>query len=366
MSIDRVKSLAIYSNLPSGGANEIQKLNIVFLKQRTAILTISDRDVHPKNLISYLYTCTILLPKLHRSLAASFTNKARTLIAYHSWLTKSPHILRYVSGPKVYVCQELMREYYDPIHIANQTFKERIVNLIRLPIKIIDRNNLKSKNLTVISNSNFSKKMIDQAYNVSSKVIYPGINTMLYESKMNVNKRNQIISVGAINKLKGYEFIIRVVSKIDSTHRPTLVIIGNGVDRQYLSKLQKLALHLDVEMKVYLNVTRKFLIMEYHRSKLFIYSPLNEPFGIVVEEAMASSLPLVVYRYGGGYSEILDDRNGLIIDNLNPEYWASSIENLMTNENLQTKYANYNSTYVRKYFDQKKMNNDLWDITNHL
>ncbi|PIR99145.1 hypothetical protein COT87_00930 [Candidatus Collierbacteria bacterium CG10_big_fil_rev_8_21_14_0_10_44_9] len=253
-----------------------------------------------------------------------------------------------------------MREYFDSEHISIQTIKEKITNILRLPIKYIDKQNLQSKNLIVIANSLFSKNMIDKYYGVSSKVIYPGIDTSLYKVKGQIKKRNQIISVGAINKLKGYNFILHVISKINKSIRPKLVIVGNGADIEYLISLKKLASKLDVLLDCKINLSRSLLIKEYLMSKLFIYAPVNEPFGIVVEEAMAAGLPLVVYQNGGGYAEILSKKNGLIINNLSTEKWANQIEKLLGNQKLLEQYGKYNVSYVSKKYTAKIMNDNLW------
>lgn len=255
-----------------------------------------------------------------------------------------------------------MREYFDPQHISTQNIKEKIINIIKLPIKYIDKQNLRSRHLTIIANSFFSKNMIDNYYGVSSKVIYPGIDTFAFKQNVSVKKKNQIISVGAINKLKGYEFILQVVSKINKSLRPKLVIVGNGADVKYLINLKELARKLNVSIDCKTNISKALLINEYLKSKLFIYAPINEPFGIVVEEAMAARLPLVVYKKGGGYIEILSENNGLIINNLNIEKWAKQVENLLGNQKLLEKYGKYNMSYVNKNYTAEIMNNNLWKI----
>ena len=47
---------------------------------------------------------------------------------------------------------------------------------------------------------------------------------------------NQILSLGSINSIKGYEFIINSISLIKKDVRPNLLIIGNSVDKLFLQK----------------------------------------------------------------------------------------------------------------------------------
>jgi glycosyltransferase involved in cell wall biosynthesis len=243
-----------------------------------------------------------------------------------------------------------------------QNIKEKLINLLKISIMYIDKRNVKSEGLTIISNSEFSKKSIDKAYKVDSLVIYPGINVKEFIRNTSIKKRNQILSVGAINKLKGYEFIIEVVSKIEKELRPDLVIVGNGGGREYLAKIKKLAKTLHVNLKVKINITRPLLIEEYLASKLFIYAPINEPFGIVVEEAMAAGLPVVGAKNGGGYSEILSNDNGALIDSSDSQLWAKKLSTILRDNAILRKIGQYNFKYVQKYYTDKIMNDNLWKV----
>lgn len=359
--MSRLKTkIAVYSNLPSGGAAELAKLNYIFLKKYADITYLSDAEVKPQNLLEYIYDCIYILPKLHKSLSQKITRGVKYVVVYHSWLTKSPHLLRYTSKKKIYICQELMREFYDQKHLDNQSIKEKLINLIRLPIKYIDRKNLKSSNLKVIVNSYFSKSLVDKYYGVKSSVIYPGIEVSLFANLPVLKKRNQIISVGAINKLKGFEFLVHVVSKISASKRPTLVLVGNGGNKQYIAFLNRLAEKLEVKISIKLNLTKPQLVREYLKSKLFMYAPINEPFGVVVQEAMAARLPLVVHKAGGGYAEILSNKNGLIMKSRDPEEWSSESEALLSDNKKLEKYGQYNLQHVTKQYTSDIMNNNLW------
>lgn len=360
------KNIAIYSNLPTGGARELYILNNLFLQKKSKVKIVSDQDIVPKNFLDYIRICLFYLPRVHKIIANNISKNSDILVAHHSWLTKSPHVLRYFTKPKIYICQELMREYYDPKHIARQTMKERIINILRLPIKYIDKRNLKVLNLTVIVNSKFSKKVIDKCYQISSILVYPGVDTLLFQQDTNLKKNNQIISVGAINKLKGYEHVIRVISRINRNIRPKLVIVGNGSDQKYVLELRQLALNLEVILDLKINLSKPKLVKEYLKSKLFIYAPINEPFGIVVEEAMAAKLPLAVYKFGGGYMEILTNKNGLIFNSLNLSKWAYEIEKLLRDEKLQEKIGTYNFQYVNSKYTSEIMNRKIWNVIQSL
>jgi glycosyltransferase involved in cell wall biosynthesis len=255
-----------------------------------------------------------------------------------------------------------MREYYDIEHIRRQSIKEKLINIIRLPIKWLDNYNVKSPNTTIIANSNFSKTMIKNAYGLNSVVVYPGINTKKYLKTTNINKINQVICVSAINALKNQDFIVDVLANTPEINRPTLLLLGNGSDKAYLSKIIYKCKLLKVKLKIKINVSENEKIRELQKSKIFIYAPVNEPFGLVVEEAIASGLPLLVYKHGGGYIEIVSNNNGIVMNNLDAELWGSVLNKLLADDERQVEFSEYNRKYAEEKLDSEYMNEEILRI----
>lgn len=355
------KKIYIYENLPSGGAKNLYFKHRKYLSKHFIVEHITDK-FKPKNLANYLVGSTIYLSWKHKKTSNNLNSKY-IFIAYHSWLTKSPHILRFFTGKKAYICQEPMREYYDKQHISKQSIKEKTINILRLPIKWLDRKNVQSADL-IISNSRFSQKAIQSAYGKKSTIVYPGVDLEKYLTQP-IIKKNQVISVGSINKLKRFDFIIKTLSNISEKHRPKLLIVGNGFDKKYKHKLEKDSRDKNVKLKILVNISSNQLRKEYLQSKLFIYAPINEPFGIVVLEAMVNGLPVVSYRRGGGYAEILSNKNGALIENLNAEHWAKQITELLIDKKKIKKIGEKNRQYVKE-FSMEKMNKQIYKLIKSL
>lgn len=363
MSTNNLK-IAVYENLPTGGAKSLYEENLKFLKNKYKIIQLKEIKISKYNLIKHMYYVLFKLPPIHKKLALQ-ANKCDVMITYHSWITKSPHILRYTKIPKIYICHEPPREYYDEEQMKLQSFKERLINILRFPIKLIDRNNVISSSIKIATNSKFSKRIIASTYRKNSTVIYPGINIKEFSTIRVRKKRNQVISVGAINKLKRYDFLINVVGLIDRVERPELIIIGNGSNKDYLQSIKFLAKSREVILKVKININKADLIKEYQKSLCFLYAPVSEPFGIVVLEAMASGLPVVSYKCGGGYTEILNNKNGVLIDNLDEKYWADKIYKLLTDSNRMDCVSKGNLKYAKNY-SREKMNMQLLKLIKSL
>lgn len=351
----------IYHNLPSGGARRTLLMLLSKLKP-SAYSLLTGIKVQPTNFIQYLYAATIKNYFTDSELVRRLSNEKR-LIVFQSWLTNAPFILLLSeSKKKYYICHEPLREYYDSKVISNKNVKDRIVDILRLPIKIIDYYITSKSEMCIISNSSYSRESILKAYGKDSTIVYPGYNENLFKPEKNIRKLNQVISVGSINKLKGYENIINAISKIKK-NKPTLVIVGNGGTSNYINYLKNYASKQNVDIKIFSNISDKKLKYLYSRSKLFIYSPISEPFGIVVLEAMAMGLPLICYSKGGGYSEILTDKNGVLLENLDSDLWASSINSILNDKVKLSNTSTYNKNYALNY-SSKRYVEKLLEIIN--
>lgn len=255
-----------------------------------------------------------------------------------------------------------MREYYDIEHIKNHNYMEKVVNILRLPIKWLDRYNIQSANATIVANSYFSKNMIKMAYGINSIVVYPGVDINKYNNIVKSIKTNQVICVSTINKYKRQEFLVDVIANISPAKRPVLVLLGNGSDEKYLSNIVNKAALLNVKLLIKVNATEEEKIRELKKSKIFIYAPVSEPFGLVVEEAIAVGLPLMIYKNGGGYSEIVSQKNGIVMNNLNPILWSYKLDHLLMDNEKQKIFSKNNVKYAMEKLNSNHMNEQLLSI----
>ena len=77
----------------------------------------------------------------------------------------------------------------------------------------------------------------------------------------------------------------------------------------------------------------------YASSDLFVFPSTTETFGLVVQEALASGLPVVGAKACGTIDLVKDGVNGLLADPKNPLQLARHIRNLLENGNLRKKLA---------------------------
>lgn len=143
---------------------------------------------------------------------------------------------------------------------------------------------------------------------------------------------NRIISVGRLEKVKGYEDAIKTAYELKQNNFDfTWNIVGNGSQKEYLQKLIK---EYSLEKNVYLLgfKNQEELKKIYNESDLFVCTSLSESFGIVLLEAMSHKIPCITFETAKGACEIIDN-NDLIIENRNIKELSNKILELLNDKN---------------------------------
>ena len=101
-----------------------------------------------------------------------------------------------------------------------------------------------------------------------------------------------IIYSGRLIDIKRVDLIIKAISLLDDKDKYKLIILGDGVARGNL-------INMAIELKVYIKVLgftsdQSELFKRYNLGDLLILPSDSEPWGLVVNEAMAAGLPVIV------------------------------------------------------------------------
>jgi glycosyltransferase involved in cell wall biosynthesis len=122
-----------------------------------------------------------------------------------------------------------------------------------------------------------------------AQVIPMGINQGFFEVKRANVDLNSIISVGRLDKQKGFQDVIRALPSLPEHH---YIIIGEGSDRTFFEELAK---KYGVKDRVHFvgSKTPEEIMQFYQTSGLFILPSRTEGFGLSVVEAMAAGIPVI-------------------------------------------------------------------------
>lgn len=170
---------------------------------------------------------------------------------------------------------------------------------------------------------------------------------------------NIILSVGRLVPLKGFEYLIMSAKYLPKNFQ--IHIIGDG-KQKYKQKLQKLIKNLGLQNQVLLlgEKTQMELKEIYPRANCFVLPSLQESYGIVLLEAMASGLPIVSTKLSPSGSDWinLDRQTGLVVSPRDSIAIANAIIEIQKN------YSHFSKKAIARYQDFFTLNTMIIDTIN--
>jgi glycosyltransferase involved in cell wall biosynthesis len=206
----------------------------------------------------------------------------------------------------------------------------------------------------ILANSSNIKARISKYYGRSdAKVLNGGVEYknysdkgdnryFLYPSRVSPNKRQEY-AIEAFKifsrKMKGYKLIIcGPVSKDGfyyDYYKQVLAQAGNTSRIEFLT-----------------TVSDKKLIDLYSRCTAVLYPPINEDYGLVPLEAMASGKPVIAVNEGGPKETILQNKTGILVNS--PEEMATAMLKVAKDGELAARLGKAGRTRVEREYSWEK------------
>jgi glycosyltransferase involved in cell wall biosynthesis len=134
-----------------------------------------------------------------------------------------------------------------------------------------------------------------------------------------------VLSVGRLVFDKGLDELIRAVAAAGDS-RLRLVFAGSGPDETALTELAR---QLDVRLLITGDLPEAALADEYVKADAFALLSVHETWGVVVNEAAASGLPLVLSERVGAARDLLrDGENGFVVSSGDVAATAAALKRL--------------------------------------
>ena len=204
----------------------------------------------------------------------------------------------------------------------------------------------------LVTNSRFIASRYKARINHQRLVVIPnGVESSLFAYAPEANGDSNILSYGSIAPKKGGETLIRAFARSELARKAhILMFVGQGVGG-YELHLQRLAKMLGIEGRVRFQgpLPRNKLIARISRSSFCVFPSLWEGFGIAILEAMALGKAVIATRLGGPSDFIEHGIDGLLVDPVDTEKLASSIDLLCIDSELRTRLARNARVKAKKY-----------------
>lgn len=169
--------------------------------------------------------------------------------------------------------------------------------------------------------------------------------------KMGIEPLSKVLLfVGAFEKRKGLQFVLEAIPDIvQRIPNLNFLIAGDGPEKENLVRLTE---SLNIQKHVrFLGVIRDVLPL-YHSADVFIFLSKGEATGLVVLEAMASGLPMVLSPYPP-MQEIAPGEGAFFVDPRNTIEIAERVSDLLLYPEKRFVMGRINREFVEKRFSWK-------------
>ena len=181
----------------------------------------------------------------------------------------------------------------------------------------------------IICNSKQSANFFSRRLIFRKKIItiYNPIENILKTNKIKNRNKNQLLSVGRIEKQKNYLGLVKVISLLSKKNKKiNLVIIGSGKEKNNVINLaKKLKIKERIIFKNYINPNSY-----YKKSGILVLNSFFEGLPNVLIEGIKFKIPIISTKCLSGPAEILrNGKFGYLVDVNNVSQMAKKIEKVL-------------------------------------
>ena len=376
--------IAVYHNLPSGGAHRILHGLCRYLGDRHTVdvftLETSDRTLRDEQVASnlcvfpfqqrrprplHLYLNDLRrrmdladLERVNRRIAGEIDAAGYDLAFVEACrFTFAPAVLRYLKTPSVFYYNGSPGWLEGPEWNPPRSRLDAARRLLALPLELQlerrlrrdDARNVRAAD-AVLTNSEHARRRIRDAYGVTARVCPPGVELL---PAGDLPEQDYVLSLGSLENRKGFDFLVEALGRIEKARRPPLVLACNGADPVVRRRLEDRAAGLGVRLRIELDVPDGPLSELYLGATAFVYGSHHEPLGLAPLEAMAHRRPVVAVAEGGVPETVVDRQTGFLVPR-DPARFAQALEELLGDADLRRQMGEAGRAEVERRW--------VWDV----
>ena len=178
------------------------------------------------------------------------------------------------------------------------------------------------------------------------EVIFPAINTNRFKNKkhgvsLNSKKTIEILTVARLHWIKGLEYIIEALGKLESVNF-NYTIVGSGIEYERLVLVINQS-RLKNKVQLVGFIPHEDIVPFYKKADLYIQYSLEEGFCNAVLEAQSMGVLTVVSDALGLSENVVDGETGWIVPKREPSLLARKIEHIISMENKKINIIRLNA-----------------------
>lgn len=269
----------------------------------------------------------------------------------------NPHIspsewIRNKNDRTLWYCHTPPREVYDlyETRMQNRSYKDKLIYAALVGTYKMIAKGITKKIEEIATNSKTTNERIKKYYGRDATVINPGID---FESFHNTGDSRYFLYPSRIVVNKRQEYVINAFSQFvkktkDRKHK--LVIAGtlsnDPEHKKYFEKLKAMSKGLNVVFKT--NINDRQLHDLYSNSTAVLFSAINEDYGFIPIESMASAKPIISVNEGGPRETIINNKTGFLANS--PTEMAQRMAIIATDKELAERMGKEGRKLVEKKY----------------
>ncbi|MEM4366995.1 MAG: glycosyltransferase family 4 protein [Candidatus Anstonellales archaeon] len=223
----------------------------------------------------------------------------------------------------LWYCYSPSREAYDlyDFRMKNLSLPQKVLKSVFISGFRLTEESIVQKLEKIVAISEITNFRIKKYFKRNdAEVIPPGVDAEKFTNK---GYEKYFFYPSRIVPEKRFEYAIEAFKRFSKKKKGWKLIIAGFLadkpsEKEYFEKIKELAKGFNVEFR--LNLEEKDLKELYSNSYAVLFTPINEDFGLVPLEAMASEKPCISVNEGGPVNVIKEGRTGFLVNS--PEEMA--------------------------------------------
>ena len=250
--------------------------------------------------------------------------------------------------PCVWYCQEPSAFIHSEVWKRSLPWpKNWIAKLISPFMQRLDRL-LCSRFSKILVNSDFSRHSVCSTYGYSEdlcRTAYLGVDHKRFRPDHRVSRKPWITVVAKLTRFKNVDVVIKALAELfrRGHNQVHLNVIGTG-DAMWFLKQTALSAGLADRVEFHGRLSDEAVVQLLQQSRVFCLASSNEPFGLVVVEALACGTPVVAMDSGGPREVLTNLPCGKLCTSVDASQIADAAEHFLSMSDESFRHASDSAT----------------------